>query len=228
MRIRSTTTNWIMEIDLPDSIHWNLRRIILNYVVDLNVVLFDPSKIDVDTLIWLDKSMPIHDDEYISGNFLLECVAYHDTTNEVVKWVNKRVKWTSSQFGDITQCVVFLGTKPVISRFALIMTDYDYRSFRFHVPTFIIHSYCVGVPIQTVMKMSTYFDCHAEGIHGLVSLIISNKDILSIQYIMAYLNIDYNTIYMHHKSHYKLWSFNVYEWLKDNSAKIKNQTCEQN
>lgn len=209
-------------MDIPESIHWSLRKIILNYAIDLNVVLSDPSKIEFHMLIWLDYSMPIPDDEYKSRQFLSECIGYDNISDRMIEWIHERIKWPIEQITYICENIASINNRSAIQHFALIIKNYDRSLCKFNVYDFIRNSYNIGVPIKTIIEMMKYFDCSSEFGYRLAIFIVADHDKLAIQQIALHFNLEWNMIYIHDKHLYDTYSFDAHEWLKNNLVDVKN------
>lgn len=218
-----------MDVELPQSIHWNLRKIILNYVIKFWDV-FDRYDLTLDQLIWFDSSIPMKDEEYISHNELHMCMIYR--SKEITEWLNKRIQWPAKCLESIGDNIHYIaGEDRYIDNFLSLARYYDKSSFKFGIRArdIYIRAYVDNVSIQSVGKLITYFGHSNYDISALIIRMVEQKDIDSIHYIQNLFSLSISDIYEPNKTRLAdLCNFNVLDWLHrnfKNGCKSNDQNC---
>lgn len=88
-------------MNIPSSVGYNLRRIIVGYTVDLDEVIIPTVSLEV--LKWFDDILNIKNIEYISRGFLRMCMDGNNFNVDAIRWISGRIKWSSNCVGNIIE-----------------------------------------------------------------------------------------------------------------------------
>lgn len=102
--------------NIPQYIHWNLRRIILNYVTDANEVIDITTKLDV--LSWYQFAMPIRENEFHRKSFLGYACYSEDAS--LIEWCINNTGWPWDHLND---AIYILGSRLRSEKHVMLLLD---------------------------------------------------------------------------------------------------------